>query len=82
VAPEKIVASKREKDDKPASKVVRTRPLCAYPQDGTLHEWSTGNRREHDWSSRAGRGSTNTSTPSSMMPLSSLADFRRCTSMS
>jgi feruloyl esterase len=32
MAPEKIVASKRENDDEPTSKVVRTRPICAYPQ--------------------------------------------------
>ena len=32
VALEKIVARKLEKDDDPASKVVRTRPLCAWPR--------------------------------------------------
>ena len=31
VAPERIDATKLSDDDDPASKVVRTRPLCAYP---------------------------------------------------
>jgi feruloyl esterase len=31
VAPERIVAAKRKSDFDPASAVVRTRPLCAYP---------------------------------------------------
>jgi feruloyl esterase len=31
VAPERIVAAKRKSDLDPASAVVRTRPLCAYP---------------------------------------------------
>jgi feruloyl esterase len=31
VAPERIVAAKRKNDLDPASDVVRTRPLCAYP---------------------------------------------------
>lgn len=30
-APERIVAAKRKSDFDPASAVVRTRPLCAYP---------------------------------------------------
>ena len=32
VAPEKIVARKLENDDDPAGKVVRSRPLCAWPR--------------------------------------------------
>jgi feruloyl esterase len=31
VAPERIVAAKRKNDMDPASAIVRTRPLCAYP---------------------------------------------------
>jgi len=31
VAPERIVAAKRKSDFDPASAIVRTRPLCAYP---------------------------------------------------
>jgi dienelactone hydrolase len=31
VAPERIVAAKRKNDMNPASDIVRTRPLCAYP---------------------------------------------------
>jgi feruloyl esterase len=31
VAPERIVAAKRKSDLDPASAIVRTRPLCAYP---------------------------------------------------
>jgi feruloyl esterase len=31
VAPERIIAAKRENDADPSSEVVRTRPLCAYP---------------------------------------------------
>ena len=30
-APERIVAAKRKSDFDPASAIVRTRPLCAYP---------------------------------------------------
>ena len=32
IAPERITATKRKDDDDPASEVVRTRPLCAYPR--------------------------------------------------
>jgi feruloyl esterase len=31
IAPERIIATKRQNDD-PKSEVVRTRPLCAYPR--------------------------------------------------
>jgi len=32
VAPERIIATKYKTDSNPASEVIRTRPLCAYPQ--------------------------------------------------
>lgn len=32
IAPERIIATKRKNDDDPASAVIRTRPLCAFPK--------------------------------------------------
>jgi feruloyl esterase len=32
VAPEQVIATKYQSGSNPASGVVRTRPLCAYPQ--------------------------------------------------
>jgi feruloyl esterase len=32
IAPERIIATKRKNDLDPKSDVLRTRPLCAYPQ--------------------------------------------------
>jgi hypothetical protein len=31
IAPERIIATKRKNDEDPTSEVIRTRPLCAYP---------------------------------------------------
>ena len=40
IAPERIVAVKRKNDQDPASEVVKTRPLCAYPL--TAHYQGSG----------------------------------------